>query len=70
MNSDTRNVSATEVTPASCITITQFGAWKLCFLRPSIAYGMISAMERAQSMLEFTVNMQNVLIPIWSKFSS
>ena len=64
MNSDTRKVSVVDVTPVSTSTMTHLGTWKLCFLNPSIAYGITRDIDIAQRMFELTVNMQNVLIPM------
>ena len=61
---ETRNVSATPVTPIKTRFTTQRGRWKLCFLSPSKEYGNTKAIVAAIKILELTVNMQNVLNPI------
>ena len=69
-NREMMKVSDTEVTPANSRPTVQSGMWKFFLRSPSIIYGSDIIIPRPHRMLEFTVNMQKVRSPMWSKFSS
>ena len=70
MHSEIRKVSPTDVTPANSRSTIQSGRPKVFVRRPSMVYGSAISIATPHRMFEFTVNMQKVRSPIWSKLTS